>query len=90
MHQLEPVRNIFAALFLASIGLIMNPLFLWSHIDILFASLLVVVTAKVLSYFPPSPFHSHGPPILACLPSLHAYPASLTSRTPIPASAHVL
>mmetsp|Transcript_22266 Transcript_22266/g.48941 ORF Transcript_22266/g.48941 Transcript_22266/m.48941 type:complete len:661 (-) Transcript_22266:274-2256(-) len=48
IHQLEPIRNIFAALFLASIGLIMNPLFLWSHIDILFASLLVVVTAKAL------------------------------------------
>jgi len=47
-EQIEPIRNIFAALFLASIGLIMNPLFLWTHIDILFASLLVVVAAKVL------------------------------------------
>ena len=53
-HQLEPIRNIFAALFLASIGLIMNPLFLWTHIDILFASLLVVVVAKVRA---DSPFH---------------------------------
>jgi len=47
IQQIEPIRNIFAALFLASIGLIMNPLFLWTHIDILFASLLVVVVAKV-------------------------------------------
>eukprot|EP00854_Cymbomonas_tetramitiformis_P002538 gene2538-3288_t len=47
LHQIEPIRNIFAALFLASIGLIMNPSFLWHHMDILLASLLVVVTAKV-------------------------------------------
>jgi hypothetical protein len=32
----------------------MNPVFLWGHIDILFASLLVVVAAKV-------PFHSSLP-----------------------------
>eukprot|EP00959_Pyramimonas_sp_CCMP1952_P462311 9483030-Pyramimonas_sp.AAC.3 len=65
IHQLEPVRNIFAALFLASIGLIMNPLFLWNHIDILFASLLVVVTAKVPSNLPPTP---HPPSIAYCGP----------------------
>jgi Kef-type K+ transport system membrane component KefB len=47
IHQLEPIRNLFAALFLASIGLIMNPIFLWTHMDVLFASVLVVIVTKV-------------------------------------------
>ena len=46
LHHIEPIRNVFAALFLASIGMIMNPFFLWVHLDVLLASLLVVVIFK--------------------------------------------
>jgi Kef-type K+ transport system membrane component KefB len=46
MQNLEQIRNIFAALFMVSIGLIMNPLFLWIHFDVLLVSLLLVVTLK--------------------------------------------
>eukprot|EP00271_Cylindrocystis_brebissonii_P007961 TRINITY_DN2193_c0_g2_i1.p1 TRINITY_DN2193_c0_g2~~TRINITY_DN2193_c0_g2_i1.p1 ORF type:complete len:1175 (-),score=225.62 TRINITY_DN2193_c0_g2_i1:1418-4942(-) len=46
LHQVEPLRNIFAALFLASIGMVMHPVFLWQHKDILLASLLVVFFGK--------------------------------------------
>jgi len=46
LHHIEPIRNIFAALFLASIGMIMNPYFLWVHLDVLFATLLVVIAFK--------------------------------------------
>ena len=46
MQNLEQIRNIFAALFMVSIGLIMNPFFLWIHFDVLLVSLLIVVTLK--------------------------------------------
>ena len=65
IHQLEPIRNLFAALFLASIGLIMNPIFLWTHMDVLFASVLVVIVTKVKR--PRSTADvSSLPPALAC------------------------
>jgi Kef-type K+ transport system membrane component KefB len=44
--KIEPIRNLFAALFLTSIGMIMNPYFLWVHLDILFATLLIVIVFK--------------------------------------------
>ncbi|CAI5501658.1 unnamed protein product [Closterium sp. Naga37s-1] len=46
LHQVEPIRNLFAALFLASIGMVMHPLFLWQHIDILLIAVAVVFVAK--------------------------------------------
>jgi Kef-type K+ transport system membrane component KefB len=46
LQNIEPVRNFFAALFLTSIGMIMNPFFLWVHLDVLFATLLIVVVFK--------------------------------------------
>eukprot|EP00271_Cylindrocystis_brebissonii_P007960 TRINITY_DN2193_c0_g1_i1.p1 TRINITY_DN2193_c0_g1~~TRINITY_DN2193_c0_g1_i1.p1 ORF type:complete len:1138 (-),score=257.41 TRINITY_DN2193_c0_g1_i1:396-3809(-) len=46
LHQIEPIRNIFAALFLASIGMVMHPVFLWQHKDILLTALFVVFFGK--------------------------------------------
>ncbi|KAJ7569551.1 hypothetical protein O6H91_01G083500 [Diphasiastrum complanatum] len=46
LHQIEPIRNLFAALFLASIGMVIHPLFLWQHKDVLLASLAVVFFGK--------------------------------------------
>ncbi|CAI5998374.1 unnamed protein product [Closterium sp. NIES-65] len=46
LHQVEPIRNLFAALFLASIGMVMHPLFLWQHIDILLIAVAVVFVSK--------------------------------------------
>jgi len=46
LRSLEPFRNIFAALFLTSIGLIMNPHFLWLHIDVLLTSVMILVLFK--------------------------------------------
>ncbi|KAK4403546.1 K(+) efflux antiporter 5 [Sesamum angolense] len=42
----EPIRNFFAALFLASIGMLIHVHFLWTHVDILLASVIVVVVVK--------------------------------------------
>ena len=46
LHGIEPVRNVFAALFLASIGLLLNPWFLWTHRLALLSCLAVVVVCK--------------------------------------------
>lgn len=46
LHSLEPFRNIFTALFLTSIGLIMNPHFLWLHLDVLLLSVCSLVIFK--------------------------------------------
>jgi Kef-type K+ transport system membrane component KefB len=39
----EPIRNLFAALFLSSIGMLIHVQFLWNHVDILLASVILVV-----------------------------------------------
>jgi len=46
VESVEHMKNIFVALFMVSIGLIINPLFLWVHGDVLLGSLLVVVILK--------------------------------------------
>ncbi|KAL0407707.1 UNVERIFIED_CONTAM: K(+) efflux antiporter 4 [Sesamum radiatum] len=46
LEQVEPIRNLFAALFLASIGMLIHVHFLWNHVDILLASVILVVIVK--------------------------------------------
>lgn len=46
LESVEHMKNIFVALFMVSIGLIINPFFLWVHADVLLGSLLVVVILK--------------------------------------------
>ncbi|XP_068649699.1 K(+) efflux antiporter 5 [Aristolochia californica] len=46
LEQVEPIRNLFAALFLASIGMLIDVHFLWSHVDILLASVILVIVVK--------------------------------------------
>ncbi|KAF6160368.1 hypothetical protein GIB67_019137 [Kingdonia uniflora] len=48
LDQVEPIRNLFAALFLSSIGMLINVHFLWSHVDILLASVILVVVVKTV------------------------------------------
>ena len=43
---MEPIRNFFAALFLSSIGMLIHGHFLWNHVDILLASVILVVVVK--------------------------------------------
>ncbi|CAN4084988.1 unnamed protein product [Withania somnifera] len=44
----EPIRNFFAALFLASIGMLIHVHFLWNHIDILVAAVILVIVIKTI------------------------------------------
>ncbi|KAM3757991.1 hypothetical protein ACB098_01G008700 [Castanea mollissima] len=46
LEQIEPIRNLFAALFLASIGMLIHVQFLWNHVDILLASVILVIIVK--------------------------------------------
>ncbi|KAJ8751291.1 hypothetical protein K2173_016472 [Erythroxylum novogranatense] len=46
LEQIEPIRNFFAALFLSSIGMLIHVHFLWSHVDILLASVILVIITK--------------------------------------------
>uniref|UniRef100_A0A6N2LFX5 Cation/H+ exchanger transmembrane domain-containing protein n=1 Tax=Salix viminalis TaxID=40686 RepID=A0A6N2LFX5_SALVM len=46
LEQIEPIRNFFAAFFLASIGMLIHVHFLWSHVDILLASVILVIIIK--------------------------------------------
>eukprot|EP01018_Ginkgo_biloba_P016915 Gb_25292 [translate_table: standard] len=48
LEQVEPIRNLFAALFLSSIGMLIHVQFLWNHVDILLASVILVIIAKTL------------------------------------------
>ncbi|KAK6789510.1 hypothetical protein RDI58_013310 [Solanum bulbocastanum] len=48
LEQVEPIRNFFAALFLSSIGMLIHVHFLWNHIDILLAAVILVVITKTI------------------------------------------
>ncbi|XP_038986313.1 K(+) efflux antiporter 6-like isoform X6 [Phoenix dactylifera] len=45
---IEPIRNFFAALFLASIGMLIHVHFLWNHVDILLAAVILVIIIKTI------------------------------------------
>lgn len=48
LDQVEAIRNLFAALFLASIGMLIHVHFLWLHVDILLASVILVIIVKTV------------------------------------------
>ncbi|KAJ7973720.1 K(+) efflux antiporter [Quillaja saponaria] len=48
LEQVEPIRNFFAALFLASIGMLIHVHFLWNHVDILLAAVILVIVIKTI------------------------------------------
>ncbi|WOL09093.1 hypothetical protein Cni_G17846 [Canna indica] len=48
LEQIEPIRNLFAALFLASIGMLIHVHFLWNHVDILLAAVILVIIVKTI------------------------------------------
>ncbi|KAE8677145.1 K(+) efflux antiporter 4 [Hibiscus syriacus] len=48
LEQVEPIRNFFAALFLASIGMLIHVHFLWNHVDILLSAVILVIVIKTM------------------------------------------
>ncbi|CAA6666084.1 unnamed protein product [Spirodela intermedia] len=48
LEQIEPIRNLFAALFLACVGMLIHVHFLWNHVDILLAAVILVIITKTI------------------------------------------
>lgn len=48
LEQIEPICNLFAALFLSSVGMLIHVHFLWNHVDILVASVILVIAIKTI------------------------------------------
>ncbi|XP_022724976.1 K(+) efflux antiporter 5-like isoform X6 [Durio zibethinus] len=46
LDQVEPIRNLFSALFLSGIGMLIHVRFLWNHVDILLAAVILVIVVK--------------------------------------------
>ncbi|KAK8495116.1 hypothetical protein V6N12_047112 [Hibiscus sabdariffa] len=46
LNQVEPIRNLFAALFLSGIGMLIHVHFLWNHVDVLLAAVTLVIVVK--------------------------------------------
>lgn len=51
VKTIDGVRNLFTALFISSIGLVMSPTFMWEHIGVLAIGTAVVVVAKTMIIF---------------------------------------
>ena len=73
--QIEPIRKFFAALFLASIGMLINVHFLWNHVDILLAAVILVITVKtfIVAIVVKGFGYSNKTSLLVSLPSLSEY-----------------
>jgi len=46
---IEPVRNIFAAVFFVSVGMLINPVIIWQHLPIVLMICLITIVGKLLT-----------------------------------------
>ncbi len=52
LTYVEPLRDIFAALFFVAVGMLIDPVFLWEHLEIILGLMLLVVVGKTLIVVP--------------------------------------
>ena len=52
LAYVEPLRDIFATLFFASIGMLIDPVFLWMHLELILGLVAIVILGKVLIITP--------------------------------------
>ena len=52
LTYVEPVRDIFAALFFASIGMLIDPIFLWNNLELILGLVAIVFVGKLLIITP--------------------------------------
>jgi CPA2 family monovalent cation:H+ antiporter-2 len=52
LAYVEPLRDIFATLFFAAIGMLIDPIFLWTHLELILGLVAIVVLGKVLIITP--------------------------------------
>ncbi|XP_039007430.1 K(+) efflux antiporter 5-like [Hibiscus syriacus] len=46
LNQVEPIHNLFAALFISGIGMLVHVHFLWNHVDVLLVAVTLVIVVK--------------------------------------------
>ncbi|MCS6960816.1 MAG: cation:proton antiporter [Pseudanabaenaceae cyanobacterium SKYGB_i_bin29] len=52
LTDIEPLRNVFAALFFAAVGMLIDPLFLWDNLDLILGLVAIVMVGKFLIVVP--------------------------------------
>ncbi len=52
LTDVEPLRNVFATLFFASVGMLIDPLFLWDNLDLILGLVTIVMIGKFLIVVP--------------------------------------
>ncbi|MGD1804729.1 cation:proton antiporter [Dapis sp. BLCC M126] len=52
LTYVEPIRDIFAALFFVAVGMLIDPFFLWSHLEIILSLVFLVLVGKFLIVTP--------------------------------------
>jgi monovalent cation:H+ antiporter-2, CPA2 family len=52
LAYVEPIRDIFATLFFASIGMLIDPIFLWTHLELILGLVALVILGKFLIVTP--------------------------------------
>ena len=52
LTYVEPIRDIFAALFFVAVGMLIDPLFLWQHLELIIGLMLLIVAGKALIIIP--------------------------------------
>ncbi len=52
LTYVEPIRDIFAALFFVAVGMLIDPVFLWQHLELIIGLMLLIVAGKTLIIIP--------------------------------------
>jgi monovalent cation:H+ antiporter-2, CPA2 family len=52
LSYVEPLRDVFATLFFASIGMLIDPIFLWQHLELILGLVAIVMVGKVVIIVP--------------------------------------
>ena len=52
LTYVEPIRDIFAALFFVAVGMLIDPIFLWEHLEIIIGLMLLIIAGKTLIIIP--------------------------------------
>ncbi|CAD5925334.1 K(+) efflux antiporter 6 [Planktothrix tepida] len=52
LTYVEPIRDIFAALFFVAVGMLIDPVFLWQHLELIIGLMVLIVVGKTLIIIP--------------------------------------
>lgn len=52
LTYVEPIRDIFAALFFVAVGMLIDPVFLWQHLELIIGLMVLIIAGKTLIIIP--------------------------------------